>query len=206
MAETRAAGLSQCIPATNIGHKMLAGMGYDGSGIGKNQGLKEPIAVSVKTNRGGLGMDTHLACVEKAAAKKQAERAEVHLNSFREHKSSQVSVKNQERDIAKAKRVCESLDRLKGIDSNILWNPTEEELSAEGKITDPYTDIRRQILKKPKLDSQLVKETLHNLLIYLRSNYFYCIYCSIHYNSEEDIDSSCPGLTIDDHDEENLDD
>lgn len=202
MNETRESGLAQSIPASNIGHKMLSAMGYTGGGIGRSQGRAEPVAVSVKVTRTGLGMDTHVANVEKQKLEQQTEVAKAHIAHFREHKSSEVSIKLQERDIVKAKRVCENLDRLNSIDSNPLWNPTEEELNAEGKITDPYTDIRKEIAKKRRMDPALVRSTLRELLLYLRSTYCYCIYCAIRFDSEDDLAANCPGMDMQDHEEE----
>lgn len=44
------------IGADNIGHKLLAAMGWtEGSGIGSSQGMANPVSATVKTSRGGLG-------------------------------------------------------------------------------------------------------------------------------------------------------
>ena len=44
------------IGADNIGHKLLAAMGWtEGSGIGSSQGMANPVSATVKISRGGLG-------------------------------------------------------------------------------------------------------------------------------------------------------
>ncbi|CCF54861.1 hypothetical protein NDA11_002724 [Ustilago hordei] len=44
------------IGADNIGHKLLAAMGWrEGSGIGSSQGMANPVSATVKTSKGGLG-------------------------------------------------------------------------------------------------------------------------------------------------------
>ncbi len=44
------------IGADNIGHKLLAAMGWtEGMGIGSSQGMANPVSATVKTSRGGLG-------------------------------------------------------------------------------------------------------------------------------------------------------
>ncbi|EST10137.1 G-patch domain protein [Kalmanozyma brasiliensis GHG001] len=44
------------IGADNIGHKLLAAMGWtEGKGIGSSQGMANPVSATVKTSRGGLG-------------------------------------------------------------------------------------------------------------------------------------------------------
>merc|ERR1719228_2974918 len=61
--DKREEGLAQSIAQpSNKGFAMLAKMGYKaGSGLGKdNTGRVEPIAVTVKADRGGLGRETAL--------------------------------------------------------------------------------------------------------------------------------------------------
>lgn len=44
------------IGADNIGHKLLAAMGWtEGKGIGSSQGMANPVSATVKTSKGGLG-------------------------------------------------------------------------------------------------------------------------------------------------------
>ena len=44
------------IGADNIGHKLLAAMGWtEGSGIGSQKGMANPVSATVKTSKGGLG-------------------------------------------------------------------------------------------------------------------------------------------------------
>ena len=45
------------IEEDNIGHKMLKKLGWDGGGLGANkQGIVEPIAVTIKNNKTGIGL------------------------------------------------------------------------------------------------------------------------------------------------------
>jgi hypothetical protein len=34
---------------------------------------------------------------------------------------------------------------------------------------------------------------------YLKSQYYYCFWCSVKYSDQEDLDSNCPGPEEDDH-------
>lgn len=43
-------------------------------------------------------------------------------------------------------------------------------------------------------------EKLHLVTQYLRSTHYYCIYCCSKFDSVEDLEGYCPGLTEDDHD------
>lgn len=45
------------------------------------------------------------------------------------------------------------------------------------------------------------QEQLNILTAYLRSNYFYCIWCGTVHDDERDLKQNCPGPTRADHDE-----
>ena len=45
------------------------------------------------------------------------------------------------------------------------------------------------------------KALVSELLEYLRSKYAYCYYCSIEFDSEDDMKANCPGPTSEDHDD-----
>ena len=44
-------------------------------------------------------------------------------------------------------------------------------------------------------------EKLNLLLTYIRLEHFYCLYCGISYENQEDMDQNCPGISRDDHDD-----
>lgn len=61
--EARDEGLQTALPADNKGAAMLARMGYKaGQALGRSSaaGIQEPIAIHVKSDRGGLGREAAL--------------------------------------------------------------------------------------------------------------------------------------------------
>ena len=44
------------------------------------------------------------------------------------------------------------------------------------------------------------QDQLHLVLSYLRDKHAYCFWCGVKYESEEDMQSQCPGPDEDDHD------
>ena len=45
------------------------------------------------------------------------------------------------------------------------------------------------------------EEKLHILTGYLRSQYFYCLWCGFSYADSDELKNSCPGPTREDHDD-----
>eukprot|EP01083_Nonionella_stella_P201729 737700_1 len=71
MHEARVSGLAKPIPESNIGHKLLAKMGYkSGSGLGKDkQGKAAPVGINVKTGKGGVGRARKKTVISKPRAR-----------------------------------------------------------------------------------------------------------------------------------------
>ncbi|GLG98536.1 Protein of unknown function [Gryllus bimaculatus] len=61
----KAAALATPLPEDNIGSKLMRSMGWTGGGLGKaEQGIQEPVSVSLKVNRAGLGAQDQKKKVE----------------------------------------------------------------------------------------------------------------------------------------------
>lgn len=140
----RERGLETSIPKTNVGHKLLAAMGYkDGEGIGKHkEGIVVPLTADVKTGRGGLGRASQVLEQQRAAMERTLEQANAHVRHFRSNKRGDMLLRQLERDLPTAVRLCESLDRRKGITDNELWANKSEVHEESGKITDSPEGIR----------------------------------------------------------------
>lgn len=210
MAEERNKGLEQSIPKTNIGHKMLAAMGYkEGQGIGKREeGRIVPVAVTVKAGRAGLGREAQVVHKQRAHMAKQRAQTQSHLSRFRSRARAEATLRKQEKDIPTARRVCETLDRRKGVQDNPLWiDPHARE---EGKITDPFEDqnylLRQDGSKELEagMSPKEIDEALTMLLRYLRDAHQYCLHCGIEFKDQKDMLSNCPGIQAADHDAEDL--
>ncbi|VDN18815.1 unnamed protein product [Gongylonema pulchrum] len=154
-------GLAKPVEADSKGFLLLSKMGYKpGMSLGvekegRSEGIKEPIALELKSNRSGLGHDTEederrkkRMRIYQAAVSARAKAHEALIDDFSERKRWAVHLKQLSTDLQKSRKVCQELDaRL-------------------SEITD-----------------------------YLRSTHCYCIWCGAQYDSEEELENSCPGKT-----------
>jgi len=90
-------------------------------GKDKSVGIKEPISISVKVNRGGLGRDALLKQVEKEtlalrlkkleAFKNRASPNYISTDAFRAEKSSQRRKRQFEGDLYQSQKSCRQLGK-----------------------------------------------------------------------------------------------
>lgn len=195
-AEKREEGLSSAIASTNKGFGMLMKMGYKpGQGIGKTQsGIVEPIPVEVKTDRHGLGKT--LRKTESYNPKSiNAKLDNMDTSDFRSRIAQGKTEQVQKYDLYKSQNVCQDLDTK----TNVV-KPQEAwfwpQASKEEK-EDDTDDIEDESDSDEESLSNL--EKLDILTKYLRKTYFYCIWCGVKFNDEDDLRDSCPGSTRNDH-------
>ncbi|CAO3593362.1 unnamed protein product [Absidia cylindrospora] len=216
--EAREEGLQKQLTGDNKGMKMMMKMGFkQGSGLGKDgqTGRQEPIAVELKQNRGGIGIDTlqkrKLAQEEHEALEKR-KKLDMDPLLYREQMAEKAKEGKRLRQMTAAVHICQKKDEEKEIEHNILWTllpkryedndddeteddkQEEKEEESQEKVDLPYTEEQVDELKSLPLDEQLGQ-----LVDYLRSHYDYCFWCGAQYDSEEDLNTNCPGLTEDDH-------
>lgn len=112
-----------------------------------------------------------------------------------------------------AERSVEHLDRQKGLPESLLWPPEstqaardlEEEVNRArqtelypGQANEMLPDYRERLeLNDPGLALQRLLE----LMTHLRTVHLYCLYCGCTYDSGEDMERNCPGVTEEEHDE-----
>jgi len=76
---------------------------------------------------------------------------------------------------------------------------------------EPTTDAKSLVPAEDQYGSEVLEEAtqflrlqaqdrLHLVLSYLREKHAYCFWCGVKYDSEEEIESQCPGPNEDDHD------
>ncbi|KAI0984886.1 hypothetical protein GJ496_005130 [Pomphorhynchus laevis] len=197
--EMRKAGLSKKIDESNKGYKMLLNMGYTkGSGLGKTKaGIIEPIDVKVKDNRLGLGVesarkrkaDTIRSLIKSANPISEDQMRDAYIKR-RRHKFNYNRVC---KDLSKARLVCEQLDCAEGFKYPVdkqFWEVNEDDNCLDSvDIKDDDEDAVE--------DKELI---LDNIVGYLRKQYNYCIWCGNRYNDACDLESNCPGTTIENHD------
>jgi len=206
-AEKREEGLSSAITSANKGFEMLMKMGYKpGQGIGKTQsGMTEPIPVEVKSDRQGLG---------KTLKKKDsynrgnpiAKLDNMDTRDFRSRMAQGKAEQLQKIDLYKSQKVCQELDTKENIETpeeSWFWLESKEEEEEEADDIDDDVDKDDDVDEDDDVDKD--DETLSNLekldilTKYLRKKYFYCIWCGIKFNDEDDLRDDCPGNTRNDH-------
>ncbi|KAH8340725.1 hypothetical protein KR059_005307 [Drosophila kikkawai] len=203
--------LSQPLSADNKGFQLLAKMGYKaGAGLGKQpDARKEPVGITIKSGRGGLGRE---AAIAELAAKRQELRrahllqragiesgAEISTEAYRRRATQKAEERKLQYDIRRCQQTCESLDLKADVtapDLEFFWppKPKEDDDSDAEEEHDPPEEE-----ETPKEELYSPAEQLELLTGYLRTAYSFCYWCGTHYEDSADLDSNCPGLTRDDH-------
>lgn len=88
---------------------------------------------------------------------------------------------------------------------------SDSDLSRQGDQSDSDDDkidkaLRRRTKRQEQPEEPVeatnsvpIEDQVNALLSYLRTKYFYCVWCGIQYNDVEDLEEKCPGLCKDDH-------
>ncbi|XP_051166310.1 G patch domain-containing protein 11 [Leptopilina boulardi] len=196
--EKREEGLSSAISSDNKGFEMLMKMGYNpGKGLGKKEtGISEPIGVDLKNNRHGLGKEK-IKIPKKTNPIANLEKMDA--DEFRKRVANKKAEQVATMDLHKSQRICEQLDinfKIEKPVENWFWFPKEKEGKEfeESETSDDDDDDENE--NEEKL---LNSEKLEILTKYLRGKYFYCIWCGVAYDNEEDLRETCPGNTRSDH-------
>ncbi|KAK4030015.1 G patch domain-containing protein 11 [Daphnia magna] len=200
-AEKREEGLSTAISSQNKGFAMLQKMGYNpGKGLGKTEeGRVEPVAVEIKTTRAGLGRE---AAVKDILQRKMtmlqnrisSQNSSTSVTEFRNRKKDEAVQKLILVDLRKSQRMCQVLDEEKNIlEPAELWFWPQV-------VKDPEESDQEDKDVEEKEEEQLLPgEQLELITAYLRQVHWYCTWCATKFNDDQDLTSSCPGATRDEH-------
>ncbi|KAL9275588.1 G patch domain-containing protein [Drosera capensis] len=182
--ERTLANLGSAIPQSNIGFTLLKKMGYTpGLGLGKKvEGRVEPVGVEIRRTRAGIGREDPVK--EKVRREKEMEevkrkREEELMKEFGSRQKSRWRGWRVTGNYRKAKAV---LDQLENRDDVVV----EEE---EGNDEEDSEEEEEEI----------TEEDLQEILIKLRDEHLYCLFCGCQYESSEALLSNCPGINEDDH-------
>ena len=178
-------GLNKPISNESFGMKMLQKMGFKpGDGLGKDaEGIKEPIPIKLKYDKVGIGHEEE--------EKRQREESEYEKNirilrnqlyynmkkqQYDQHVRQKADRKNLLKDLRQAQSAIEMLDEENGKGRNPLLLSGDDDC-----------------------DVEVLTGCLEKMIRYLRSTYFYCIYCGCAYEDEVDMNMNCPGWGRDVH-------
>lgn len=194
MKEQQERGLKTAISKENIGFMLLKKLGYaPEKGLGKNEsGILEPLEVSVRPNREGLGREEIRRSEElrkrEFIENQKKVRAEM-IDSFRDVQGKKTQAQKLYRKITSATKVLENLlySHEISLDDVPLLAKSQDMLSLNSNSwtdDDYYQHL------------SLLVDIIHDL----RSRFSYCMYCCCAYKDQDELSALCPGINEEDHD------
>ncbi|KAF7145169.1 hypothetical protein RHSIM_Rhsim04G0097800 [Rhododendron simsii] len=181
------ANLESAIPQSNIGFKLLKQMGYTpGSALGKEgSGLAEPVGVEIRRTRAGIGREDprkekrrrEEEMMERDKRKEEELMADFGWRQKEQWRSRRVVV-----NYHKAKAALEQLEN-----KEVVVEEAEEKEEEDGGD------------EEEEEEEVITEEDLQDILMKLREEYQYCLFCGCRYESMEALLSNCPGTDEDDH-------
>uniref|UniRef100_A0A0R3S354 G patch domain-containing protein 11 n=1 Tax=Elaeophora elaphi TaxID=1147741 RepID=A0A0R3S354_9BILA len=223
--------LAKPISENSKGFLLLSKMGYKPGmslGIEKKgccEGIREPIALELKTNRRGLGHDAEenerrkqRMNLYQRVALERAKANEILIDDFSIRKRWAARVKQLSKDLEESRKVCQELDARNDLElptSSYFWpiyktkkeedtsslkrRRTEESESTAECFTYFNGKVASDDLNIDELSENEITDRLAELTEYLYAAHFYCFWCGAQYDSKEELDSVCPGRTREDH-------
>ncbi|KAJ0988133.1 hypothetical protein J5N97_006489 [Dioscorea zingiberensis] len=172
--KTRAA-LEVAIPETNVGFKMLKKMGYR-----PEEGRAEPVGIEIRRAREGIGVGEEKNRKEREAVERKRRRVEEIEVEFGSRRRSEWRSRRVVGDYRKAEAALAQLEN--------------REVEPEKKKEDEDEDKDEE-----DEEEQITEEDLQRILVKLRDEYHYCLYCGCKYESMEALLNDCPGPNEEDH-------
>ncbi|KAI0511891.1 hypothetical protein KFK09_012525 [Dendrobium nobile] len=183
--EQTKARLDAAIPESNLGFRMLRQMGYKpGTALGKEGcGMAEPVGLEIRRSRAGIGRETPVEAAlrkEREAAERLRVQEEDMVADFGSRQRTRWKEKKIVGDYRKAEVVLAQLEN-------------REVLEAKKE------DENEKAEEEEEEELVVTEEDLREILMKLREDHYYCLYCGCQYESEAALQSSCPGLFEEDH-------
>ncbi|KAF8797294.1 G patch domain-containing protein 11-like [Argiope bruennichi] len=211
--ESRNVGLNSAIGSDNKGFALLQKMGYKpGMKLGPEKrsdsgsGLIEPIKIEVKTNRKGLGREDEIRRrIEEREERRQKlkvyheQETKAMTEEFRERMKSKIDDRRLMKDLRKCQKTCEQLDVENGITEPMRsWFWYSSSLEREN---DDDNGEEQDCEEEEEEEELSLEEKIGFITDYIRPKYFYCSWCCIKYDNEEDMNLNCPGPDKSCHDD-----
>ncbi|XP_077254128.1 D111/G-patch domain-containing protein [Tasmannia lanceolata] len=184
--------LARCesaIPPSNVGFKMLQQMGYrPGSALGRaGLGRADPVGLTIRRSRAGLGRESpekQKERKEKFMFEKKRKKEEDLMAEFGSRQKTNWRVRRVLGDFNKARAALFQLENREIVE---VEKDKEEENEGDEKA------------EEEEEEEEITEEDLQDILMKLRAEHRYCLYCGCQYESVEALSSSCPGPNEDDH-------
>ncbi|XP_042013032.1 G patch domain-containing protein 11-like isoform X2 [Salvia splendens] len=173
------------IPQSNIGFKLLKQMGYSpGSALGKEgSGRAEPVSLEIRRGRAGIGTE------DPEVAKMRRERAKYEMDKRKESELMEVFGSHQ-KERWKGRRVVMNFQKADAALAQLENREVKVEKNEE-------VDTEKE--GEEEEEEEITEEDLLNVLLKLRNEFKYCLFCGCQYESMEALESNCPGINEDDH-------
>ncbi|CAN0927677.1 G patch domain-containing protein 11 [Linum grandiflorum] len=174
------------IPQSNIGFKLLKQMGYTpGSALGKEgSGRAEPVGIEIRRTRVGIGReDPHKEKRkrEEFEAEWRKRNDEAMMAEFGSRQKLQWRSKRVVVNFKKGKAALDQLENKEFVDE--VKKSEDEE---EGEEDEEEEEV-------------VTEEDLREILMKLRDEHRYCLFCGFQYDTAEALSSNCPGIDEDNH-------
>ncbi|XP_022640682.1 uncharacterized protein C6F6.19 isoform X2 [Vigna radiata var. radiata] len=170
------------IPQSNIGFKLLKQMGYTpGSALGKQgSGRAEPVGIEIRRSRAGVGLeDPH---------KEKRKKEEIMMNRKRRKEEDLMKeFGSRQKSQWQSKRVIINYNKAKA-----ALDQLENREIVEPQKNDDDSEVEEE-------EEEITEEELNDVLMKLRDEFNYCLFCGCKYESSEALLDNCPGTNEDDH-------
>ncbi|KAK9055458.1 hypothetical protein SSX86_026541 [Deinandra increscens subsp. villosa] len=181
--ERTLASLESALPQSNIGFKMLKQMGYTpGSGLGAS-GRVEPVGLEIRRSRAGIGR-------EDPIKEKMRKEEELLWENKRKEEELMADFGCRVKERWRNKRVVVNFHKAKGVLDQLENKEVVEVEKKEDEDDDNGEDEEEEVI---------TEEDLHEVLMELRDNFHYCLFCGCQYESMDALLANCPGINEDDH-------
>ncbi|XP_076881600.1 uncharacterized protein LOC143529769 [Bidens hawaiensis] len=181
--ERTLANLESAIPQSNIGFKMLKQMGYTpGSGLG-GSGRADPVGLEIRRSRAGIGRDDPIK-------EKMRKEEELVWENKKKEEELMADFGCRVKERWRNKRVVVNFYKAKGVLDQL---ENKEVVEVEKKDEDGNDDAEEEE------EEVITEEDLHDILMKLRDNFQYCLFCGCQYESTDALLANCPGINEDDH-------
>ncbi|KAI3415170.1 G-patch domain-containing protein [Psidium guajava] len=172
------------IPESNIGYKLLKQMGYTpGLALGKEgAGKAEPVGLEIRRSRAGIGREDPHKEKKKREEFRSVKKRRTEESLMEEFGSRQKSQWRSRRIYVNFHKAKAALDQLE----NKEFPEPEKNEDEEGE-------------QDEEEEEEITEEDLVAVLMKLRDEYNYCLFCGCRYGSKEELLSDCPGTEEDDH-------
>ncbi|KAJ3027018.1 UNVERIFIED_CONTAM: G patch domain-containing protein 11 [Siphonaria sp. JEL0065] len=181
------------------------------------------VSISLLIGHGGLGMDS----LHREMRQSQEKEANSAIQQTQQEYRASAAKKREEArmygELMRARKAVQSLDEAGGLERTELWVPERK----QKLLVDDYTpaSIKSDVLaaretfyneiatdaetegdadadgdQESAFEQLETVDKLYQVNAYLRSKYYYCVWCSDKYANLDEMESHCPGSTRDDHD------